>query len=105
MRVLNDALGKLHQPGKIVLGYDDEQSLYLIGHGGQGTLSIKRVDEGTEELQEFINSKIMSGASLKNSQRNPFMLMSSAKILLFLNIQFSAHFLVLKLSGFNLSVV
>ena len=31
MRVLNDALGKLHQPGKIVLGYDDEQSLYLIG--------------------------------------------------------------------------
>ena len=58
MRELNDALSKLHQPGKIVLGYDDEQSLYLIGDGGQGTLSIKRVDEGTEELQEFIKSKI-----------------------------------------------
>jgi hypothetical protein len=65
MRVLNDALGKLHQPGKIVLGYDDEQSLYLIGHGGQGTLSIKRVDEGTEELQEFINSKINERCFIK----------------------------------------
>lgn len=58
MGELIDALVKLNQPGKIVLGCDDEQSLYLIGDGGQGTLSTKKVDKGTQELQEFINSKI-----------------------------------------------
>lgn len=58
MKELNDALSKLNQPGKIVLGYDDDQSLYLIGDGGQGTLSIKRVDEGSEELQKFILRKV-----------------------------------------------
>jgi hypothetical protein len=57
MKELNDALSKLNQPGKIVLGYDD-QSIYLIGDGGQGTLSIKRVDEGSEELQKFILQKV-----------------------------------------------
>jgi hypothetical protein len=62
MKELLEAFKKTdQQPGKIFLACDEDKTLYLIGNGGLGTGTLKRVDQGSDALQDCIYIKIKEG--------------------------------------------